>query len=241
MRLNRSRRFVAVLALVLMAATAFAQTATADPVSFGNRTLQIPAPQGNQPVSQDLPVFFETIGKYVPTSNRLVQVYLPHQRMIELALGTVKSPDRYFSLQVMRLFDGERIALSEFAAGKPQIMKSLEGSQPVLQHEVNRSVQAGNQQLQKLTGKDPAVSVTSTSSMGEFRDEPWGLFYTSSLTARAANGAAVPMVFSMAIVWVDGQLLYLYAHANDDGHDSRQWTQHGVSQWADAIRAANPI
>lgn len=240
-RLSRPCRFAATLALMLVFAPALAQPATQAPITFGTRTLQVPAPQGDESVSQKLPMFFSVMEKYVPASNRMVEVYMSHEQLIALVLGTSKAPDRFFDLQVMRVLDGERVSQSQFAAGKPQIVKGLTDSKTLVQHGVDQSLHDANQKMQKLTGKDPGVSVTATSNPGEFRDEPWGVFFTSTLSASATHQATVPMVYSMAIVCIDGQVMYLYAYAHDDGRDGRGWTQHGVSQWADAIRAANPI
>ena len=221
-----------------------AGAAMAEPVAFGNRTLEIPEPQGFSGAAQADPQFLQVLQAYLPAQNRLVEVYLTPED--KAAFGEKRAPEmiRYLQLQVARAMDGKPIAATGFAQARDGMERELQKVLGNADSTAKALAEKGNAQLKQVTGSDAEVSFGEIRYLGTFRREPWGLFFTLgsdvSVSAEGADADSGTVTSSGALVLINHQILYLYAYAADQTPSTREWTERTVSQWADAVRAANP-
>lgn len=228
------------LAGLAVAALAFASGVAAEPTRFGTRSLDIPAPDGFEPVRKDLPQVFEITEAYLPPGNRLVEIYLDSDTKAALLAGNPQDPSRYYQLQVLRQLDGVTISNEDFAANMAQVEAEIAKVAPTLDKQAADLARSGNSKLQQQTGTDAQVSLSDVQYDGVFRREPWGLFFTMGSNVSAGAERPTRLIAGSAIVMVQNQLLYLYCYTDDTGPESRRWAQENVVAWAQAIRAANP-
>lgn len=233
------RRLLRLAATAVLAASALA--ASARPVTFGPRTLQVPEPQGFKAVAQSAPAFMRIAAAYLPASNRLVDVYVKPDAAATLAGGQGVELDQYFQLQVARTMDGIVISPKDFESAKGEIESSIQEAIKDSSKAADQLIRSGNAEVQRATSQDPKLSMSGLQQLGFFRREPWGVFFTvKTHVASAAAPQQEDMVGACAFVMVNYQGLFLYSYAHYGSEADRHWVEQSVSSWADALRAANP-
>ena len=212
----------------------------ADPVAFGSRQLDIPAPQAFHATAKDIPTLLELSQAYLPEGNRLVEIYLDEADRAAFAEGRQPELGRYFQLQVMRSMEGKPLSNDEFAEAADSILSDVEAS--VKSFDTKELTDPGNKALSEKSGSDAALSIGEVRYHGAFRREPWGQFFTtSSQVAMSGPDGSSGRMFSVGgVVLANHQIMYLFAFSKDNGPDARALAESALSQWADAVHAANP-
>jgi hypothetical protein len=220
-------------------ALAALNTALAAPQTFGDRTLEIPAPEGYVEVTPRIPKYTELAATFLPASNRLVEMYaLPDQLdMLSRGEGTEINP--YYQLQTLRSVDGRILTQQEFSEASGIIEKSLIEAFGTLDEDAAKLTQQGNEAVRAQTGTDVDIKLSGTKYLGAYRREPWGLFFSMSAEVASAGEAPKRQIASGAVALVNQQIVYLYAYINKDDAAARRWAEQAVSAWADQVRAAN--
>lgn len=235
---KRLRRLATVFALLLAGA------AMAAPMSFGSRTLQIPEPAGFVPTAQDVPQFLALSQGYLPAANRLVEIYVTPDDKAAFAGQHAPQLARYLQLQANRSLEGKPVSATGFDEARDMMEAELEKALGNMDKTAAGLAEQGNEKLQEATGSQAELKFGGVQYQGAFRREPWGLFFTiqsqvSVSGSQVAGDDGGAIISAGALVLVNHQILYLYAFAGQaDG--ARAWAEHAVSDWADALRAANP-
>jgi hypothetical protein len=221
---------------------AFAGSAQAEPVAFGTRSLEIPAPPGFVAVAQEMPQFLQISQAFLPPQNRLVEIYVAPEDREDLRAAREAPLARYFQLQVGKPVEGMVIAAGDFLQARDTMESELKKALGTLDEQSKQITEKGNEQLKQITGSDVEVEFGQIRYLGTFRREPWGLFFAlgSDVSLSDAEGETSSVVCAGALVLVNHQVLYLYAYADDTGASAREWAQDAVSAWAEATRSANP-
>jgi hypothetical protein len=235
----RGARRVRSFALLCLTAL-LAPAAAADPVAFGARSLEIPAPAGFVAVAGQMPRYLELSQAYLPAGNRLVEIYHSPADRDAMLQGQDIGLTRYHQLQTLRAFDGKPLSLAEFTAGMAQMETAIQATVENL--DTAPLTDAGNKALAEQTGDDAAISIGDTRYLGVFRREPWALFFstTSQVAISGADGHGGRVLCAGSAALINHQLVYLYAYTDDTGPEARSWAEAAVAGWADAVRAANP-
>ena len=235
----RYRQFVILICGIALLVVATLGNAAS--VNFGARTLEIPAPGQNKPVATSFPGVLEINSGYLPPANRLVDMYVTPDQVKEIGNAGHPALDHYFELQVPRTLEGIHIPAEQFAQGRPNIKAGLEKEFGKIQTDADGLARNGNQHLHEVTGNQSNVSMNSIGSIGIFREESWGVFFSMQSAVAITGHTPIPMIISGAIVWINGQVLYLYAVSQGTGKADIQWTQQSLNAWVNAIHAANPV
>lgn len=228
----RSELFV--IYLILSCVHAQAQT-----VSFGARTLNMPAPEGFVAVAKTAPRYMEAAQAYLPPGNRLVESFVPPDAAKSLAAGQPVALERYFQLQTLRKADGKPLSAEEFRGATAEIEASF--AKALKEVDAGRLAENGNAQVRKMTANDPQLSLSGIESQGVYRREPWGIFFTvKSHVAVGSSGASSDLICAGALTLINHQLMYLNGYAQLDSPEDKHWVEQAVSAWADMVHAANP-
>ena len=213
--------------------------ATAEPVAFGTRTLNVPAPEGFVGVAKSSPQYIQAMQAYLPASNRLVDAFVTPESAKALIGKTTIALDRYFQLQTLRKVDGTALSSEDFRGASTEIETSF--AKAIKEVDIGKLTKDGNAQVKKMTSADPQVALSGVESQGVYRREPWGIFFTvKSRVASGASGESVDLICAGAVTLVNHQLMYLNGYALLNGPDDQKWVQQAVSAWADMVHAANP-
>jgi hypothetical protein len=226
---------------LLLALTCTASLAA--PMSFGSRSVEVPAPERYVSLAASVPKFIEIAQGFLPASNRLVEVYTVPADRDELLKGKAVNVSRQFQLQVPRSMEGKLISQKEFSEASGEMEEGLRKSMGDASKQAADLSAAGTSNLKKTTGVDAGVSMTDIGFQGVYRKEDWGMFFTitTKVATRIGNdNSSDTMVVAGALVLANHQLLYLYDYASLRGPADTQWAKDSLSTWADAIHAANP-
>lgn len=217
-----------------------ASAALADSRQFGSRTLNIPNPEGFEPLAAVSPRYIQAAQAYLPATNRLVDAYASAADAQLLGQGQPTALARYFQLQAPRKADGLAVSEKEFTDASKEIESGLEQTLKNSQELTSQLTQQGNAEIKRMTTTDPKVALSGVNYLGAYRREPWGLFFTIKSGVSAADGTNQVLVCGGALVLVNYQLLFLYSYSQFHDESDRQWVEQATSAWADAVRAANP-
>lgn len=233
--------FGSMRALCAIALSAVAALASATPLVFGSRTLEVPTPDGFLPASTAYPVIFSASSAFLAPTNRLAEAYVTQADGDAMAAGQLQSLSRYFQLQSPRALDGKPLSAAEFRANAKNIETTLETAMKDVGSQTGQLLRDGNQRVQQQTGVDPGVKISDIGYHGIFRREDWGIFFSMSSAVSAAGAAGSDRMFCAgAVALVDHQLVYFYAYALERSPADRDWARRALSAWVDATRAANP-
>jgi hypothetical protein len=236
--MNRRRAYAAALLSFVVALVA--TLVHGETVQLGSRSLNIPNPEGFQPLAAVSPRYIAAAQAYLPATNHLLEAYATPADVSALGQGQPASLARYFQLQAPRKAEGIAVSAAEFADASKQVEEGLEQTVKNSQQLATQLTQQGNAEVKRLTASDPKIALTGIGYLGAFRREPWGLFFSISSGLTAADGTNQVMVCGGALVLVNYQLLFLYSYAQLRDESDRRWVEQATSAWADAIRAANP-
>ena len=156
-------------------------------------------------------------------------MYVAEADVPRVEKGSLGKFDRSFQLHVQRARDGERIGQAEFAE-----LADVEAQLD----ELRKSMRRGNERARTMASGDRFdAQLQQIRSLGVFRREPWGVFFTLAVNVDRAGGAdpATVLVPGVAIM-VDAQVMRLHAYVAER---DREWGERAVFLWADAVRAAN--
>lgn len=227
-------------AIGVMALSAVAALASAAPLVFGSRHLEVPQPDGFNAGSTAYPALFSASGAFLPATNRLVEMYVTQADGDAMTAGTRQSLPRYFQLQAPRALDGKPLSAEEFRANAKSIETSLEAALKDVGSQAGQLTRDGNQRVQQQTGTDPNIQISDIGYHGIFRREDWGIFFSMSSAVSAGGAAGDRMFCAGAVALIDHQLVYFYAYALERTPADRDWAKRALSTWVDATRAANP-
>lgn len=233
--MNRCRTHAAILFVSLIATFTHAAT-----VQLGSRSLNIPNPEGFEPLTPVSPRYIQAAQAYLPASNRLVEAYAAPADAKALAQGQSATLARYFQLQAPRKAEGVVVSASEFADASKEVEGGFEQTVKNSQPLATQLTEQGNAEVKRMTESDPKIALSSIGYLGAFRREPWGLFFTIKSGLTAEGGANQIMVCGGALVLVNYQLLFMYSYSQYRDESDRRWVEQATSAWADAARAANP-
>jgi hypothetical protein len=219
----------------LMATFGYAET-----LQFGSRSLDIPNPEGFEPLAAVSPRYMQAAQAYLPATNRLVEAYAVPTDAKALAQGQPATLARYFQMQVPRKAEGVAVSAAEFADASKEVEGSFEQTLKNSQPLATQLTDQGNAEVKRLTASDPKIALSGIGYLGTFRREPWGLFFTIKSGLTAEDGTNQVIVCGGALVLVNYQLLFLYSYSRYHDESDRRWVEQATSAWADAARAANP-
>jgi hypothetical protein len=225
---------IAAMLLTLAVATAAA------PQKFGTRQLEIPEPRGFVALADASPMFRDMAQAYLPPDNRLIEIYTTPEDHAVFAGGDAKDLERYLQLQTMRKADGQPISAADFSATAKELESGLQEAFASLDNQASQLTQQGNATFKEKNGVDPHIAAKDFGYLGAFRREPWGMFFAISTKVSIGTDTPKKMICAGALALIDHQLTYLYAYSAYNSAADRVWAQTAVSDWADAIHAANP-
>jgi hypothetical protein len=216
-------------------------TAQAGPISFGQRSIYVPDPDGYVPLSKSLPRFMQVAQAYLPQTNRLVEAYATSPDAAAMEEGKSVALKRYFQIQTLRKTDGVPVSNEEFADAAGEIEKGLRQALGDAASIGKDLTDKGNKEVKRMTSVDPQVSLSETGYLGIYRKEAWGQFFTvkTKLSANVMDKSQ-DLVCAGVIALVNYQIVFLYGYANYKNEGDRQWVENAVSEWADQVHGANP-
>lgn|GEM_PF-2670011 len=224
---------------IVFTALSMSISAQAQTVAFGSRNLNMPAPEGFVAISKTAPRFLEASEGYLSPGTRLVESYVAADDAKALAAGQSAGLARYFQLQTARKADGVPLSADDFRAASTEIEAKI--GKVLSEVDVGRLSETGNAQAKKLTATDPQVAISGVESLGAFRHEPWGVFFTAkSHVAVGGASEGSDLICAGALVLINHQLMYLNGYARMHSAEDRRWVEQSVSAWADMVHAANP-
>lgn len=223
-------------------AATLAAAAPAAPVraAFGTRSLAMPPPAGFVGLRPQAPQMVDAMANYLPTTNRLVEVYVSPEDAGALTAGRVQDLDHYLQLQTLRAVDGTPVSATDFTGFVDSAEVEMKKAFGDFGKQAEELARQGNESNRAATGIDPKLSIGKPIYLGSPRREPWAFFFTIRAPVSVGDERTITRFAAGSTALIDHQIVYFYAYANDDKPDARAWAEQAVSAWADAVHAANP-
>ncbi|WP_395716743.1 hypothetical protein [Prosthecobacter sp.] len=207
-----------------------------DDDSVGGRMIKLPPPTGFQRIDGLNPEKDRLLESMLAASNRYLARFEPLQ-------ANAADASRSFNAQVLRSLENREIGDRTFAEMKQQTKKELDQARATIEAEIAKLKGKAEKAMQDATGADAALSVSDLAVLGYFGETPNSLGFTMAMNVEARAGDntnKLKGVIASMIVPVNGRLIYLYANADFKSQADRQWAEKAVTDWRDAVLAANP-
>lgn len=207
-----------------------------DDVSIGGRMIKLPPPSGFERFDGLNEEKDRLVESMLAASNRYLARYEP------LKTNTADA-GRSFNAQVLRSLENREIGDRTFAEMKQQTKKELDQARASVEAEIAKVKGKAEKAMQDATGADAALSVSDLAVLGYFGETSNSLGFTMAMNVAAKAGESaikVKGVIASMIVPVNGRLIYLYANADFKSDADRLWAEKAVTEWRDAVLAANP-
>lgn len=206
-------------------------------VDVGGRRLKLPTPAGFERIDGLNPGKDQVMEAMLPATNRYLARYEP--------LKDSATPDagRSFSAQVLRSLEAREIGDRTFAEMKQQTKTELDQARAGIEAEFAKLKGKAEKAMKDATGADAALSVSDLAVLGYFGETSNSLGFTLAMNVAAKAGGNTSKgkdVIASMIVPVNGRLIYLYSNAGYKSEVDRQWAEKAVTEWRDAVLAANP-
>ena len=184
-----------------------------DSITVGTHRLNIPRPEGFEPIASRAPDFMKTME--IPPGSEIF--------------------DSYFTPEdAQTIIDGKKIEIESFRSFSLQILKELERKTFT-----DNEFRNGRDEIETGIVRG-AQNNTDSHFMGIYRREPWALFFTTKTLTHTDDGFSQMLIVSSAIMITNQKVLHLSSGAAYNDESDRRWAESSLSAWANAVRAANP-
>ncbi len=199
------------LALLL---TIFIPLAHAEPapLTIGDTTIQFPVDGGYVRASTTESKYFEVVQAALPTTNRLVEVFLTPADLERMRTGGVAA-DTYYEVQVMREMETRPIGMDEWNEVKPQLtagMSRLDANALLAKESAGSS-----ERISAAAGKQVNLSFGNIAAPTIYREAPMSVEFGMTVPLRINSGGqsvGVNASVAGAIAVVRNRLLLIYAY-----------------------------
>lgn len=210
-------------------------------VEVGGRSIVLPFPEGFDRIDGRDPEADRLANTTLPAANRyLARFDLSATANLQTRIANV---GRDFSVQVLRSLENREIGERTFAEFKQQTQAELDKMKATIGQELEKQLGTASKRMGDELGVDAALSVSDVAILGCFGDSPSSLGFTMALKVAAKVGSqsnSAKRVIASMIVPINGRLVYLYANGDLKSPDDRQSVEKAVTDWRDAVLAANP-
>jgi hypothetical protein len=188
------------------------------PLTIGDTTIQFPVDAGYVRASTAEPKYFEVVQAALPTTNRLVEVFLTPADLDRMRAGGTAS-DVYYEVQVVRDTESRPIGMDEWNENKPQLTAGM--SKLDMNELAAKEGSSASARVSAAAGKSVNLSFGNISSPTIYRETPMSVEFGMSVPLRMNSGGqtvGVNASVAGAIAVVRNRLVLIYAYraVNDD-------------------------
>jgi hypothetical protein len=221
------------LTLVLGALLLPAISVAEELIKVGQKTFEIPLPEGFVKFSGLNPRIDKLMQSLTPPSNRSLMVIATPKDAANAAAENPTNLARYMMVQTFR--ESEKIALSvdDFKQVASEFEKSF-GKKKALE-DMEKEV---NQQFKKA---QPGVKLvlSQTVMLGVYDKSERSIDAGMLAQSKVENNKAENMAVAMSIVLLDDKLVYLYVYADLTGPKDVEWTRTTLKGWRESVLKVN--
>ncbi|MDA0812169.1 MAG: hypothetical protein O3C21_07275, partial [Verrucomicrobia bacterium] len=199
----------------------------------GGRSLVIPPPSGFVRADGINAQWDQVSAAYVPPENRLLATFIPESDRKVLANNVHPDVDRYFHLQVIRVFETIEFNATQFTQKKKELKEEILKAENSTV--LNDQLADGNASIANKTGIDLAISEGVHHFLGIFDDSDQSLGFS---IAGTVDDKSETIVTSARIVPVSERLLVFYAVSLKRSDQDQAWTENAVTAWSNTAMLA---
>lgn len=211
--------------------------ASASAVSLGATSLEIPAPSGFAPITEQMTALFPFEQNLVAPANEELVAFVSADEAATALEGKLPEGSRKFAVQTMKQLVPLSVPSSYFAelksgmkAGNEEIFTRVQKSSPEMLDHIRNGLSAKYK-------ADIAQSTSSMVPLPAHEETERSLSYSVIIKDQMQDGSIEVTACTTTLLYVRGKILFLYVYAEDS---ALQWTRDESKRWADAILAANP-
>ncbi len=202
-------KFLAVLLLLAMIPMAHADPA---PLTIGDTTIQFPSEAGYVRASSADPKFFAFVQAALPTTNRLVEVFITPADLDRLhTTGIANGP--YYEVQVMREMETRPIGIDEWNENKPQLTA---GMTKLDMNALAAKDTDSSARMSAAAGQSVSRSFGQMGAPAIFRETPMSVEYGVLVPMQMNSGGqtvSTTIAVAGAFAVVRNRLIFIYAYS----------------------------
>ena len=233
------RRGKAALAGLVLAALLAA--ASAEDINVGGQRNEIPPPRGYTKLLPTMAPYYETMQAYVAPTNIRYVTLIDDAAATKLAGGEFAELIRYMTIETEKGISARTVSSAMFNELRDVLGAQIDDIMAQVNELMPGMIDKGNALLSESLDLDVNLSVGELVPLPEMinSDSVTGYSMYMSVAANVGGEANDAQVVSatMLAVHVKERVLFLYVYGDEA---DVAWTRSTASQWADAIRAANP-
>jgi hypothetical protein len=199
-------------------------------ITVGGEALMVPAPSGFARCDGIMPEFDAFIQSILPPTNRAVAYYGPPGLVEKMRTEGAQDLPSNCNIQVLRSVEKQRMSKVQFVGVRRQLKEELGAA----------DLEKWDAELAKNV-EGSGLSVGELSKPKIFEDSEAAFGFTLVMTAGIESEEASRSVVGVVMALVNGKMINLYKTIPLESVRATKVMEKSVLEWAEAIRAANPV
>lgn len=226
--------------LTALVLTGFCLNAAAGDILVGDRTIDIPLPEGFVELTPDMSPYYESMWAYIAPSNNRYLTLVEESRADAMRRGETIDVGRYMNIETEKSISRMSISAAQFDELQNVLRNQLFELTAKLEELAPEMLDAGNASLSEQFDTDLAIEFGGVVPFPIHHDTDNAIASSMYMTiAATVNGEAAEtevLAATMLTLHVGDKVLFLYVYGPQP---DLIWTRQIAAAWADRIVAAN--
>ena len=215
--------------------------ADAADIVVGERTVNIPHPDGYVELTPDMSPYYESMWAYVAASNHRYLTLIQKSTAAAIRRGDAVEVGRYMNIETEKSISRMSISAAQFDEFQNILRTQLFELTARVQEQLPEITSAGNAALSEQFDADLAVDLGGVVPLPVHLDTDnaiaSSMYMTVSATVNGADVGSEVLSATMLTLHVGDKVLFLYVYG---AQSDLLWTRETANAWAESIVAANP-
>ena len=210
------------------------------PLTVGDTTIQFPADAGFVRASSADPKFFSFVQAALPTTNRLIEIFITPADLDRLhTTGVAAGP--YYEVQVMRELETRPIGMDEWNENKAQLTAGM--GKLDMNQLASKEAGGASQRVSAAAGQQVNVNFGKINTPTIYRETPMSVEYGMTVPVQInSGGQTVSATISAAgsFTVAHDRMIFLYAYSSATDEASIADLHKRMDALVDQVQALNP-
>lgn len=210
-------------------------------IVVGERTVNIPHPDGYVELTPDMSPYYESMWAYVAASNHRYLTLIHESTAAAIRRGDAVEVGRYMNIETEKSISRMSISAAQFDEFQNIMRTQLFELTARVQEQLPEITSAGNAALSEQFDADLAVDLGGVVPLPVHLDTDnaiaSSMYMTVSATVNGADMGSEVLSATMLTLHVGDKVLFLYVYG---AQSDLLWTRETANAWAESIVAANP-
>ena len=228
--------------LIVLLLGVFCLNAGAADIVVGERTINVPHPEGYVELTPDMSPYYESMWAYVAASNHRYLTLLLESTAAAILRGDAVEVGRYMNIETEKNLSRMSVSAAQFDEFQDIMRTQLFEITARVQEQLPEMTSAGNAALSEQFDADLAVDLGGVVPLPVHHDTDnaiaSSMYMTVSASVNGEDMGGEVLSATMLTLHVGDKVLFLYVYG---AQSDLLWTRETANAWADSIVAENPF